>query len=258
MHRLISSSRALVVAACLAAIAGCGNKKPAETTKSDPPPSGDTPKTDGDADAGAAADEPKKDDCTGFEMSNLEDVLSKSSCEKAGQNPDSIENVDMKGKLEVTLTATPSKVPPGGKVDLLITFTNKSKDPLTLFFKIDPVPRFEIEAYDKKNKRVDMPAGNPPPLPAGVSQPPPAEAKTARVTLAPNGSARVRRAWEAVKMKWAPEKARGTPPEKGFPRKPAGSLGKGKFVLKATTALVGVADPEGKLVTPQTEIEVGN
>lgn len=256
MHRLISSvGLGLVV---VVGAMGCGNKKPAETAPNKP----DTTSAPEDGDAGAtsgAAAEPKKDDCVGFDIGDLETILSKSACEKVGMNPDSAEPVDMKGKLEVTVTASPSKVAPGGKADLLITFANKSKAPLTLYFRTDPVPRFEVEAYTAKGKRADVPAGNPPALPAGVSQPPPAEAKTAYVTLAANGTARVRRTWDAVKMKWAPEKAKGTPPEKGFPRKPAGNLGKGKYVIKVVTPLVGVApDGEKEPAAPKTDIEVGS
>ena len=41
--------------------------------------------------------------------------------------------------------------------------------------------------------------------------------------------------WDAVKMKWAPDKLKGTPPEKGYPRVPAGPLPKGKYALKVAS-----------------------
>jgi hypothetical protein len=139
-----------------------------------------------------------------------------------------------------------------------VTFANKSKEPLVLHFKLDPVPRFELEVYDtKKGKRADMPAPPTPPPPKGATQPPPSEAKTARITIAPNGSARARMPWEAVKMKWAPEKFRGTPPERGYPRAPAGPLPKGKYSVKVMTPLVGVSEGvDHEMTAPKVEIEV--
>ena len=54
---------------------------------------------------------------------------------------------------------------------------------------VDPLPRFTIEAYDaKSNKRVDMPAGNPPPPPKNAKRPDPAKPSIARVTVAANGT----------------------------------------------------------------------
>jgi hypothetical protein len=217
---------------------------------------GDTSAGGGDTDGGA--DAPKKDECVGFDIGNIEDVLLKSSCEETAK-PDAMQNVDLKGKLEVVASAVPTKIGAGGKADLLVTFMNKSKEPLTLHFRIDPTPRFETETYDKKGKRVDMPAGNPPPPPKGVTQPPPSESKAAKVTIAPNGSAKMRLSWEAVKMKWAPEKVKGTPPERGYPRVPNGGLPKGKYTVKVVTPLVGVFEGvDHEMTAPKIEIEVGS
>jgi hypothetical protein len=255
---------AIPMAALFVAGGGCGNKKPATTASS----GGDGGESEGDGgsdnaggDKGADGGAEKKDECVGFDIGNLEDMLTKSGCEEVNVKPDSITPVDLKGKLEVTVTASPTKSTPGGKVDLLVTFANKTKDPLVLHFKIDPVPRFEIEVYDvpKKGspKRADMPTGPTPPPPKGATQPPASEAKSARVTIAPNGSARARMPWEAVKMKWAPEKYRGTPPERGYPRAPAGPLAAGKYTIKVVTPLVGVSEGvEHEATAPKVEIEV--
>ena len=267
MHRLIG--RSALTTTTLVAIAivglGCGGGKPAEvatgstdggTEKSDR--SDETPGSGPVGDGGAAPE--KKDECVGFDIGNLEDMLLKVSCEEPNVKPDSMPPVDLKGKLEVTVSASPTKSAPGGKVDLLVSFVNKSKEPLTLHFKIDPVPRFELEVYDTKalSKRADMPAGSPPPPPKGATQPTPSEAKTARVTVAPNGSARVRMPWEAVKMKWAPEKFRGTPFERGYPRAAAGPLPKGKYSVKVVTPLVGVSEGvDHEMTAPKVEIEIG-
>ena len=103
-----------------------------------------------------------------------------------------------------------------------------------------------------------MPPGKPPNPPKGHSQPPPNDPKVAKITLAANGTARARLAWEAVKMKWAPEKVRGTPSERGFPRTPAGALPKGKYTVKVMTPLVGVNEGvDHEISAPKVEIEVG-
>jgi hypothetical protein len=58
-------------------------------------------------------------------------------------------------------------------------------------------------------------------------------------------------------MKWAPEKYRGTPPERGYPRAPAGPLPKGKYGLKVVTPLVGVSEGvDHEMTAPKVEIEI--
>jgi hypothetical protein len=260
MHRLIDRSSFLVLwsAALLASVSGCGNGKPAESASID---------TDAGTGEGTGGDETKdggatdkKDECGGVEIGNLEEMLLRSGCEEAEVKPDSIPPVDLKGKLEVTLSASPTKPAPGAKVELLATFANKSKEPLVLHFKLDPVPRFEVEAYDTKKaaKRADVPAGNPPPPPKGATQPAASEPKSARITIAPNGSARARVPWDAVKTKWAPEKYRGTPPERGYPRAPAGPLPKGRYTIKVLSPLVGVFEGvEREMSAPRLELDIG-
>jgi hypothetical protein len=271
MHRLIrpslTASLLLGVATLIGASAGagCGGKKPAVTasTDSDGGGGGDGGGSSETAEKGdGGAEKDKKDECIGFDIANVEDMLLKSSCEEANTKPDSLTPIDLKGKLEVTVSASPTKLGAGGKADLMVSFSNKSKEPLVLHFKIDPVPRFEIEVWDqptkKGPKRADMPTGAPPPPPKDAKQPPPSEAKSARITIAPNGSARARIPWEAVKMKWAPEKFRGTPPERGFPRAAAGPLPKGKYTVKVVTPLIGVFEGvDHEMSAPKVEIEVG-
>jgi hypothetical protein len=253
MHRLNTLSLSLL----LVTLAACGGKPAEDPSKLDTEPSGATTAKEGDD--GEGADGPKKDaDCVGFDIASLDDALLKSACEVPNGTPDGISPVDLKGKIVVSASPSPTKVAPGGKADLLVSFVNKTKEPITLSFRIDPTPRFEIEVYDKKEKRVDMPAGDPPPPPKDHTPPPAADPKIARVTITPNGSARQTIPWEAVKMKWAPEKVRGTPAERGFPRKPAGPLPKGKYTVKVVTPLVGVSEgPEHELTAPKFEIEIG-
>ncbi len=260
MHRLTTTTCCSVL--FLAALVSCGGSKPPETpadkAKAEAAEGEAAEEADGeDADGEKAA--PKKDVCTGFDIGNLEDLLAKSDCEVPDAKPETLENVEVKDKLEVKVTASPTRVAPGGKADLLVTFTNKTNQSMQLNFRIDPLARFETETYDSKKKRVDMPPGEPPPPPKGHNPPPPAEVKVARVTLAPNGSARTTVPWEAVKMKWAPEKVRGTAVERGYPRKPAGPLPKGKYTVRVMTPLIGVFEGgEHEISGPSVEIEVGN
>lgn len=276
MHRL-SPFVIRLSSLCLVSLLGlvaCGGKKPAEdasdkttTASTDAKDgkhdeSGDKSEGSGDnKEKGEKSDKeggPKKDDCAGFEIASLEDALLKSACEVPNAKPDTVPNAELKGKVEVTVSSSPTKLSPGGKADLLVAFVNKTKEPITLSFRIDPTARFDVEVYDKKNKRVDMPAGQPPTPPKGHTAPPPADPKVAKVTIAPNGSARQRVPWEAVKMAWAPDKVRGWPVERGFPRKPAGPLPKGKYTVKVVTPLVGVMEgAEHEISAPKVEIEIG-
>ncbi len=119
-----------------------------------------------------------------------------------------------------------------------LTLTNKSGAPLPLSFTLDPTPRFPTETYDAKKKRVDMPAGNPPALPKGMPAREATSHETARITLVANATAKLTIPWDAVKMKWAPEKLKGTPPESGYPRTPAGPLTKGVYTVRVAMPLV--------------------
>jgi hypothetical protein len=264
MHRLTKTGLCSFILTLVCVVPACGGsgKKSADdpstkasaTEKDESAEGASSEKGDGGADKPSE----KKDVCVGFDIGNLEDLLVKSDCEVPNTKPESLQNVDVKGKLDVTLTASPTKVGSGGKVDLLVTFTNKTKEPMPLHFRIDPVARFETEAYDAKKKRADMPAGQPPAPPKGHSAPPAVDPKVGKVILAANGTVRVRVPWSAVRMKWAPEKVRGTAVERGYPRAPAGPLPKGKYSVKVVTPLVGVFEgSDHEVSSPQAEIEVG-
>jgi hypothetical protein len=197
---------------------------------------------------------PKKDECSVFDEPNIEGVLLKSACEApspTGQPP------DLSKSLVVKVSVSPNVVAPGAHADVLVSFTNKSTAVLPLYFTIDPMPRFDIEVYNPKGNRMDLPKSSPPPLPAGIAAREPGEAKTARILLAPNGTARMPMGWDAVKLRWAPEKLKGTPPEKGYPRAPAGALPKGKYSLKVMTPLVNVFEGiEHEVSQPRADVVV--
>ena len=217
-----------------------------------------TSDTSSDADAGATAENPsgpKKDPCSVFE-GDLGTVLMQAACEVPNPKPEE-KSVDMKGKLAVTLQPSEQFISPGSKVDLTLTLSNKSNAPLPLFFTLDPTPRFPTETYDKKGRRVDMPSSKPPALPSGV---PPREAtshETARIVIVPNGTVKLTVPWAAVRMRWAPEKLRGTPPEEGYPRVPAGSLPRGTYTIRVAMPMVLVFEGMDREVSaPKTQVVV--
>ena len=170
---------------------------------------------------------------------NLEGVLLKNACEVP--NPTGGQLPDMSKTLVVKVTVSPSSVPPGTHADVLVTYTNKSTyPPLPLYFTIDPMPRFDIEVYNAKGNRVDLPKNPPPPLPSGMA----ARSLASRRRRGSTSRRTAWRAWrsaqDAVRTRWAPEKLKGTPPEKGYPRAPAGPLLKGKYSVKVITPLTNV------------------
>jgi hypothetical protein len=268
------TGRALSMVALLGVLtaAACGG--PAKSAADVDDESSPKPATDStgasDADAGGAtaandnapaapgsADDssgPKKDECSVFDEPNIEGVLLKSACEAptpTGQPPDTSKT------LAVKVSISPNVLAPGAHGDVLVSFTNKSASVIPLYFTIDPMPRFDIETYNVKGLRMDLPKNSPPPLPAGVAPREPGEAKTARIMLAPNGTARMPLSWDAVKTRWAPEKLKGTPPEKGYPRAPAGALPKGKYSLKVVTPLINVFEGiDHEVSQPRVEVVV--
>lgn len=241
--------------------AACGGPEKKTETANDTPTNPELPPTSStstDEDGGVveATPQDKKDKvCVGLDL-DLSQALMQAACEVTidpNRKP-----VDMKGKLEVKVVPLMTTVPSGKRTDLVITFTNKMPSSIELDFLVDPLPRFVVEAYDaKSNKRVDLPAGNPPPPPKGAKRPDPAKPSTARVTIAANGTAKMVIPWEAVRTRWAPEKFAGTPPEMGYPRVPAGGLGKGKYRLRVMTPLTNVFEGIDKEVSaPKVEIAV--
>jgi hypothetical protein len=175
--------------------------------------------------------------CAGSDIDPLDDALKQCDAPmpKAAELP-----AGMKDKLDVRVTPSASQIAPGGRVDVTVVIRNKSNDSIPLFFSGDPLPRFEIEAFDAKGKRVDLPPGKPPPWPKGT-QPPTREVKAQKVTLDKGGVARVKVSWDAVKMKWAPDKAKGWE-GRGFPRVPSGPLPAGKYNVRVVVPILNDVD----------------
>jgi hypothetical protein len=244
-----------VFVALAAFVPGCGPKKDAEVPEgegeADPAASSSSSalprKT---ADGTGDAPGPLKKECAGFEV-DLQSELSKAACEVERKADEKL--LETKDVLEVKAIANPAKVAPGGRVDVIVTFTNKKKGgTVPLSFTVNPFPKFEIEAYDAKGRRVDVPSSSPP-----SPSPQVAEEKTARVTLSENGKGFVALGWDAVKTRWAPEKVKGAAIGASYPRVATGPLPKGKYTLKVITPLVGVFEGiDHEISNPKVEIEI--
>jgi hypothetical protein len=182
--------------------------------------------------------------CTGGEFEALDDALK--GC--GSPMPKASELVKgLRDKVEVTVTSSTPSTSTGGRVDITVTLRNKSAEPVPLFFTGDPNPHFEMEATDAKGKRSDLPAGKPPKSPPPNTR----EVKASRITLTPNGTARLRVAWDAVKTRWAPEKMR-TWDGRGYPRAPVGNLPLGRYTLRVFLPIIGELD------IPKLPIDVGS
>jgi hypothetical protein len=237
----------------LAVLCACGTPLPRKqiemesigTVKNLPKPAEDnTPGTTTSPNSGTA-NVAKEAACTMTDVENLEDALR--SCDVPMPKASDVPQV--KDKLEVKVSAAAPSTTPGGRLELVLVLRNKTDASLPLYFTGDPNPRFDVEAYDAKGRlRVDLPAGKFPGYPKGF-KPDAREAKAARITLEKNGTARVKVAWDAVKSRWAPDKAK-TWEGRGYPRTPAGPMPPGKYTLRVPVPLIG------DLEAPKVEIEV--
>jgi hypothetical protein len=196
--------------------------------------------------------------CLGDDFPDLLSTLSQAACEIPSDKA-SDKQRDLTGRLEVTVAPDAPKVAPGGTSKVTITLHNKGLKPLALDFAVDPEPRFEFEVYTTKGARADRPAGDAPPLPPEVQSAPEADKGIARVTLAPNGHAKLVATWTAVKYKWASkDKAKGALPGRGYPTEPSGSLPKGKYVLRVLMPLLNITEGvDHEMTQPRVPIEVG-
>jgi len=246
--RFVAGLMAVSIAGC----SGLGPRQPVATesigtVKNVPKPDEDTSPGSTTTPNSATPSAAKEAACTVTDAENLEETLR--GCD--APMPKTGEATPVKDKLEMKVTASTPTTTPGGRVDLVLTLRNKTDNPLTLFFTGDPNPHFDVEALDAKGRRVDVPAGKFPGYPKG-QKPEPKETKASRITLEKGGSARVHLAWDAVKTKWAPDKAQ-TWEGRGYPRAPAGPMPAGKYTLRIIVPLLGEAgDP------PRIPVTVGS
>jgi hypothetical protein len=193
--------------------------------------------------------------CSGMNIPNLLAALSQAACELPEGTAPSPQRAT-KSSLDVAVSTDSAKVAPGGAAKIFLVFKNKGKTKLPLDFTVDPDPRFTFELYTPKGARAaDKPVGKEPSLPAATADNPGGEPRLARVTLDPNGMAKLALDWQAVRYKWAAkEKAKGALAGHGFPREPAGPLPRGKYVLHIVMPLANGDDPE--IRQPRLSIEV--
>lgn len=201
------------------------------------------------APSGASAAGGTSGECAGGEFRDLADALN--GCEVP--MPKTSEVRGLKNKLEIRVNAASSTTTPGGRVDFDVVLRNKTGEPIALFFSGDPVARLDTEVVDGKGRRADAPPGKPPAWPKGVA-PPTHDVKAYKVMLAPGSQLKVKVAWDAVKSRWAPERAK-TWDGRGFPRTPAGALLVGKYVVKFPLPLIGAFE-KGELDIPKVTVEV--
>ncbi len=143
-------------------------------------------------------------------------------------------------KLEWKLTASTNEIVAGGRVDLVLSVKNKSSENLTLIFNVDG-PSFAMQTFDAKGKRVGNPAGKPK-APTGVALEEDA-ARTIRLNVSSGATLKTKLFWDAVKLKWAPDKIEGSFTTTGtFPTAPAGNMAPGKYVVRLATSLTGVSE----------------
>jgi hypothetical protein len=223
----------------------------------------DTSKSDAPSRSGGAAapgddQAKKKTPCAGFDITDLASVLSQTECE-VGPPKEGAPQKDPKDVLEIQVHADSVKIAPGSTATITVLYKNKSKGDLALDFLVDPEPRFDFELYTPKGARAELPKGDEPSLPPEVSNAPVPEPRIARVTIATNGTARLVLKWNAVKYKWASkERAKGALPGHGYPKEPAGPLGKGKYVLRVVTPLANIAEGlDHEWSHPKADIEIG-
>ncbi len=243
--------RLFVLIAVAAACAPPPQRKPMEmqsigTVKNVPRTPADEPSSGGDSgvttpNSGTPQPGSRDERCTGGDFEDLLKVLE--PCEVP--MPKTSEMPNLKDKLEIRVNATTLSTTPGGRVDLTITFRNKSNDSLPLFFTLDPMARIDFETLDAKGRRADQPTGKPPKTPA------PANTKVAKITLVSTGTARIKIPWDAVKQRWAQEKgAASSFTGRGPPHAPAGPLPNGKYVIRILLPLLPEIEP------PKIPIEV--
>lgn len=244
---------AAMAVVCLGAFVACTSTLPRRqiemesigTVKNSPKPIDDNSAGPTTSPNSGTANVAKDAACTMAEIENLEEALR--SCDVPMPKANDVPSI--KDKLEVKVTASTPSTSPGGRVDLVLTLRNKTNDPLALYFTGDPSPHFDVEALDAKGRRADLPAGKFPGYPKGF-KPDSRDVKGYRITLEKAGSARMKVSWDAVKTKWAPEKAK-TWEGRGYPRAPAGPMPAGKYTLRVLVPLIGEVD------APKVSVDVG-
>ncbi len=212
-------------------------------------PTTDTDNTTTPAGTDSVVPSEKSADCTSARFDNLYLVLTNPACQvdTRGDKP-----ADVKADLEVSVAAKTPEIVPGGRVDLVISYKNKSQRPLQLHFLLDPAPRFDVDALDGKGRLVGVPKGK---VPKAAK---PSQKNTARITLLPGGVAKMKVGWTASNTRWATEQVKGGEvPEGGYPKAPTTPLATGSYTLRLVTPLTLVVEGADRdLSAPRVAMDV--
>jgi hypothetical protein len=188
-------------------------------------------------------------ECSGAKFDNLYLTLTNPACvvDTRGDKP-----ADVKDQLDLSVASKTPEIVPGGRVDLVITYKNKSQRPLQLNFTLDPSPRFDVEALDSKGRLVGVPKGKPPKAAK------PGQKQTARITIAPGGVAKMKVGWNASNTRWATEQVKGGDvPEGGYPKAATTPLPTGSYTLRVVTPLTLVEESRDReLTAPKVSMDV--
>lgn len=229
----------LGLSAAVALAAGCATPKP--RTIEMVPIGTNAPALDGEAYPAnkppPVADNGQPKGCNVNDVDEVADWLKNDKCKIPASE---IERTPgLSEKLEWKLTASTNEIVAGGRVDLVLTLKNKSSETVALIFNVDG-PSFTTQSFDPKGKRTGEPSGKPK-APSGVTLE--ETARTVRLNVSSGATLKTMLFWDAVKLKWAPEKIEGSFVTPGtFPTVPAGNLKPGTYTVRLATSLNGVSD----------------
>ncbi len=247
---LVACSRFSVVACSVAALSACGGYKPPkiemvpigtnapDLNEEKYPTNKPPPVVDNGAPKG----------CVVNDTEEIQDWLKNDKCKVPASDKDGTTGLSQ--KLDFKLVASTPEISPGGRVDLTLSIKNKSSEQITLVFLVDG-PAFHVQTFDAKNKQVGQPTGKPK-APSGAVIDEDAT-RTVKLLVGSGGTLKTKLFWDAVKLKWAPDKVEGAAISLGnFPTAAAGNLPLGKYTIRLTTNLNGVSDDS----LPRVPVEV--
>lgn len=185
--------------------------------------------------------------CAVSDTEEIADWLKNDKCKIPASEADRTPGLSQ--KLDFKLTGSTPEISPGGRVDLTLTIKNKSTEQVALVFNVDG-PVFQVQTFDAKGKRLS-PSGKPK-APTGVVVDEDS-VRTVKLLVGAGATLKTKLFWDAVKLKWAPEKIEGPITTIGtFPVAPAGNLPIGKYSVRLGTSLNGVGDEN----LPRVPVEV--
>lgn len=223
-----------------ASVLGCGSAKPKNIEMV--PIGTNAPDINGESyptnKAPPVADNGQPKGCPVNDTEEIADWLKNDKCKIPASEADRTPGLNE--KLEWKLTASTPEISAGGRVDLVLSVKNKSSETVSLVFTVDG-PGFFVQTFDAKGKRVGQPSGKPKP-PTGVTVEDDG-ARTVKLVVGSGGTLKTKLYFDAVKLRWAPEKIEGSFTTSGtFPTVSAGPLPPGKYLVRIASSLNGVSE----------------